>query len=245
MADNIKNICTFRFHSFTLNYKVLFMSEDLQHLNTLKDIKQMMERSSRFISLSGLSGIAAGACALTGAWFAYDVIHQHMHDVSNFRNATRDMNASYVSIRDFMGNALFRIAVITFIASFILAFIFTYVRSKKNNTPIWSATAKRLMINVSIPMLAGGVYLLKLMQNGAYGFIAPGCLIFYGLALVNAGKYTLGEVKYLGYAEILLGLLNLFTIGYGLYFWAVGFGVLHIIYGALMWWKYERNTPIP
>jgi len=83
--------------------------------------------------------------------------------------------------------------------------------------------------------------LFRLIEAGAVGFIAPGCLIFYGLALVNGSKYTLGEVKWLGYGQILLGIINLWWVGNGLYFWALGFGVLHIVYGTLMWWKYERS----
>jgi hypothetical protein len=90
-------------------------------------------------------------------------------------------------------------------------------------------------------MVTGGIFLFRLIEAGAVGFIAPGCLIFYGLALVNGSKYTLGEVKWLGYGQILLGIINLWWVGNGLYFWALGFGLLHIIYGALMWWKYERN----
>ena len=90
-------------------------------------------------------------------------------------------------------------------------------------------------------MIAGGVFLLALLKNGVYDFIAPGCLIFYGLGVLNASKFTLAETKWLGYSEILLGIINLFFTGQGLYFWAVGFGLLHIIYGAAMWSKYERN----
>ena len=90
-------------------------------------------------------------------------------------------------------------------------------------------------------MLAGGIYLIKLVENHVYSLIAPGCLLFYGLALLNASKYTLPEIKYLGYAQILLGIINLWFIGSGIYFWALGFGALHIIYGTVMWWKYERG----
>lgn len=219
------------------------MDAQTQHLDTLKDIKKMMERSSRFISLSGLSGIAAGCCALVGAWFAYGIIHG-----SGGKDAYNSLMVSDVALpihvgttlKDYMGNALFRIAFFTFISAFVLAFIFTYIRSKKNHTPIWTRTSKRLLINVCVPLAAGGFYLLKLVENGAYGLIAPGCLIFYGLALINGSKYTLGEIKYLGYGQVLLGVINLLFIGQGLYFWALGFGVLHIVYGAIMWWKYEK-----
>jgi hypothetical protein len=44
----------------------------------------------------------------------------------------------------------------------------------------------------------------------------------------------------LGICEIGLGLIASIYMGYGLLFWAVGFGVLHIIYGIVMYMKYER-----
>ena len=80
------------------------------------------------------------------------------------------------------------------------------------------------------------------MYNGEFELVAPGCLIFYGLALVNGSKYTLGEIRYLGYGMLALGIMNLFYVAYGLYFWAMGFGILHIAYGITMWMKYERNS---
>lgn len=216
------------------------MDDQNHHLDTLQDIKKMMERSSRFISLSGLSGIAAGACALVGAWFAYGVIEKSRYPVASIRTMARGSEED-ISIGDWMGNSLVQIAALTFIAALILAFIFTYLRSKKTNTPIWGSQARRLMINVMIPMVVGGIYLFALMQNQAYGLIAPGCLIFYGLAVLNASKYTLPETRYLGYGQMLLGIINLWFTGYGLYFWAIGFGLLHIIYGTVMLWRYERD----
>jgi len=213
------------------------MNDQNHPLNTLQDIKKMMERSSRFISLSGLSGIAAGVCALAGAWFANNVIKDEYHadDIATMTNGNESL-----SLNDWLNNELVRIAATTFIAAFVLSFIFTFWRSKRTNTPVWGAQARRLMINVAIPMVVGGIFLFALMQNKIYGFIAPGCLIFYGLALLNASKYTLYEIRYLSMSEILLGIINLWFIGYGIYFWALGFRVLHIIYGTVMWWKYER-----
>lgn len=204
----------------------------------LQHIRQMMEQSSRFISLSGLSGIAAGSCALVGAWFASGIINSSRGNV--LRNLDTNIYNGKISPVEYMGNSLFRVALFTLIAAFVLAFLFTWLRSKKTNTPLWGNTSKRLLVNMAIPMFAGAAYILKLIGEGSFGMIAPGCLIFYGLALVNASKYTLGEVRFLGYGQIILGILNLFYIGYGLYFWAAGFGVLHIVYGAIMWSKYER-----
>lgn len=220
------------------------MNEHQQGLDTLKDIRNMMERSSRFISLSGWSGVAAGICALVGAWFANRVINGGRFSPANLRNQYEgDIMLAHepFRIRDYMGNQLVQIATITLIAAFVTAFIFTWLRSKKTNTPLWGLASRRLTISMGVTMLVGGLYLLKLMQAGAFGLIAPGCLLFYGLALVNSSKYTLGEIKYLGYGQLITGTISLFSPGSGIYFWAFGFGILHIVYGMVMWWKYEKD----
>lgn len=218
------------------------MPNSQEHLNDLHDIKKMMERSSRFISLSGWSGIAAGVCALVGAYFAYGVIGSRP-GFPKTNVVHRALPGEYQdTLQGFMGNRLFLIAICTFLAALLFAFLFTYLRSRKNGTPIWSSTSRRLLINVCIPLFAGGIYLLKLIENGTYGLIAPGCLIFYGLALLNGSKYTLGEIRYLGYCEIILGVVSCWFVGWGLYFWALGFGIMHIVYGVVMWNRYERNA---
>ena len=210
-------------------------------LETLQEIKQMMERSSRFISLSGISGIVAGLCALAGAWTASEAIKKaglgsgfvRLNDKAVFWSGEQ-----YATLR----YNLLVIAATTFIAALVSSFIFTYLRSKKTGTPIWGVTARRVMFNVAMPMVTGGIFLLALLQAGHYEFIAPGSLVFYGLALVNASKYTLSEVRYLGYCEIILGLADCWLPGYSLLFWAIGFGILHIIYGTIMWMRYERYS---
>ncbi len=210
------------------------MSEHQQSLTAIRDIRQMMERSSRFISLSGLSGISAGLFALIGSVVAYPYVYGQKDYIIGTQGRSRD---SYSFI---FNTYLFWIAALTFVAALLSAFIFTYIKSKKEGTPIWGHSAKRLLWSVMVPLLVGGIFLFKLMQFGTFGLVAPGCLLFYGLALINAGKYTLSEVRYLGYSELLLGVISLGFVGYGLYFWAAGFGILHIIYGIYMWWKYER-----
>jgi hypothetical protein len=80
------------------------------------------------------------------------------------------------------------------------------------------------------------------MELKQYDLIPAASLIFYGLALINGSKYTLGEVRYLGFAQLITGFIALWFVGSGLYFWAFGFGILHIIYGVAMWWKYERRA---
>jgi hypothetical protein len=215
------------------------MNKQQQSLQELQHIKQMMERSSRFISLSGLSGIAAGLCALAGAYFSFDFVVGKKDNIIN-RELYLTHSANY-DLTMLLNNRIFWIAVATFFAALISAFIFTWIKSRKQGIPVWGATARRLLFNVSIPLIAGGIYLFRLIHFGTFGLIAPGCLIFYGLALINASKYTLVEIRYLGYLQILLGIINLGFVGYGIYFWSLGFGVLHIIYGAYMWWRYEKK----
>jgi magnesium-transporting ATPase (P-type) len=215
------------------------MDHQHQPLETLQDIKRIMERSSRFISLSGWSGISAGICALIGAWAAHTRLGSFVvRDTGGLGEYER--GGSTGSNTGDLFFDLLLIAIVTFVAAFISAFFFTYIRSRRNGVPLWDRTVQRLAWNTIMPMVVGGIVILRALQFGYYELVAPGCLIFYGLALVNASKYTLGEVRYLGYGQIILGILNLWIINEGLYFWAAGFGVLHIIYGAMMWWKYER-----
>ena len=189
-----------------------------------------MERSSRFISLSGISGIVVGICALVGAYLANSRINTYFQKEYPGEGACPSC----------LKRDLILIAVVVFLAAFITSTLFTFFKSKKENIPIWGSAARRLLWNTMIPMLAGGFFLWRMMELNQYDLIAAGSLIFYGLALVNGSKYTLGEVKYLGYAEIILGIINLWMIRKGLLFWAIGFGVMHIIYGIAMWWKYDR-----
>jgi hypothetical protein len=215
------------------------MNTQQQSLGDLQHIKNMMERSSRFVSLSGLSGVSAGLCALIGATIAHPYVFGKKDFIIDNNTAIAQAATNDYSI--ILNTYLFWIAAATFIAALISSFFFTFIKSKKDGTPIWGTTAKRLMINVSIPVIVGGLFLVKLLHFGTFGLIAPGCLIFYGLGLINASKYTLDEIRYLGYAQIILGIINFWFIGYGLYFWAAGFGIMHIVYGIYMWMKYERR----
>ena len=202
----------------------------------------MMQRSSRFISLSGLSGIAAGVWALIGAYLAnrwisgfrqYNGNGDSLDEYSLTHSATTSFQQLKVT--------LFLLAFCVLALALISAFYFTWKRSGRNHVPMWDHSMKLLAINMLVPLISGGLFILAMIQNGDLHLIAPACLVFYGLALVNASKYTLSEIRYLGFLEIIVGLINTQFPKSGLYFWAVGFGVLHIIYGFVMWWKYERN----
>lgn len=208
------------------------MSKQEEQLNALNDIRKMMDRSSRFISLSGLSGVFAGIIALIGAYLAHTEIVKYLNGNYGY-GVDADLDIEF---------NLLKIGISVLIVALAGGSLFTYRQSKKKQLPIWDKTSKNLLINLAIPLIAGGLFILSLIfvHPNSYGLIAPSCLVFYGLALINAGKYTYTDIRYLGICEVVLGIIAMFNIGYGLYFWAFGFGVLHIFYGLLMYFKYER-----
>jgi len=206
-----------------------------ESLETLQDIKRMMERSSRFISLSGLSGVSAGLCALVGAFVAHTWIMDYYvlnSNVSPREYMQEDVHSLKWKLIVLAGGVL--------AAALLTSTWFTWRKARRSNLPIWDLTSKRLLVNMAIPLLAGGFFVLGLLDHSDWNYVAPSCLIFYGLALVNASKYTLSDIRYLGFLEIALGCVNMFYLHWGLYFWTIGFGFLHIVYGLIMWWKYEK-----
>jgi hypothetical protein len=206
--------------------------EPKNYLDDINEIKNLMNKSSRFISLSGLSGILAGVYSLIGAYFANEII-------TNIQNASTYSQQLFLSFE--APEKLITIAVIVITASILTGVVLTRKKSKKSGEKIWNSTTKRLLFNFIVPLITGGLFCFILFQNQAMGLIAPTTLLFYGLACLNASKYTLGDVRYLGLANIIIGLIATQFIGYGLYFWALGFGFLHILYGTLMYYKYDRH----
>ena len=209
--------------------------ESHNYLKDITDIKQMMSRSSRFISLSGLSGILAGIYALIGAVAARFQINAYRQNYTGYRRVTQGGNV------DTMITNLFLIAAAVLIASIVTAIILTTRKARRNKEHIWDSTSKRLLASFAFPLLSGGLFCLAILQRDISGLVAPATLVFYGLALINASKYTLGDIKYLGVANVIIGLIATQFIGYGLYFWALGFGIFHIIYGTIMYRKYDKN----
>lgn len=207
------------------------MDNKLSGLDTLQDIRNMMERSSRFISLSGWSGVSAGSCALVGSWLG------HRRITAYYANEFGQPDQCIDCLRA----DLVTIAAGVFISALVSAFLFTFLRSRKTGVAIWGPAARKLLVNTLIPMIVGAIFIFRLLSYQHYDLVPASSLIFYGLALINGSRYTLGEIKWLGYAEVITGLLCLWYPRMGLTAWAFGFGVLHILYGFAMWWKYERK----
>jgi hypothetical protein len=201
----------------------------------LQAIREIMERSSRFLSLSGISGIFAGAVGLLGATAAYMIL-------PDLKSRTIEGSAEKVS--GLMGSSLLIYLGINLLLVLLVAVVgavyFSVKKAKKAHQPFWNSSTKRMINYFLIPFLTGGVFTLILIYRNDMALVVPSMLIFYGLALVNAGKFTLGEIHYLGITEIVLGILAAVFVNFGLLFWALGFGIMHIVYGVLMYYKYER-----
>ena len=195
------------------------MSEQ-DYLKDISEIKDLMNRSSRFLSLSGLSGIFAGIYAIIGAVVAYLFLLPE---------------GNFVVLNSWNFNMLVALLLGVAVLSIVTAFLLTSRKAKKHKVPVWDATTRRLLINFLVPLVTGGIYILIKLNSQHYGLTASLMLIFYGLALVNASKYTIGNVKYLGYAEIIIGLICAAFPGYGFWFWVFGFGLMHILYGSIMY----------
>lgn len=201
-----------------------------KHQEDLSHIRSMMERSSRFISLSGLSGVFAGLSALIGGLYAYQLFKAN--GIEYFDGKQKVFAADMVS-------ELLFIAIIVLFSALTFGIFFTIRKSRKYNLPIWTTATKKMLFNLTIPLIVGGVFCLALLWYNIYFLIAPATLLFYGLALINSEKYTFSDIKYLGFCELILGCISLFYVGYGLVFWIIGFGILHILYGLLLFKKYK------
>lgn len=208
------------------------MREQQDYIRDIVEIRSMMERSSKFLSLSGWAGIMAGIYALAGSFSAYHFLGFNPDKIN------------YNLIEPGSESSGFPFLIIIFSLILILAIgtaiFLSYQKARKRGEQIWNATSRRLLINMSVPLLSGGILILILLAKDLIGLVAPISLLFYGLAIYNASKFTFDEMKFLGLIQIGLGLMSAYYIEYSLFLWAIGFGVVHIGYGIYMHYRYER-----
>ena len=191
----------------------------------IKAIREMMEKSSKFQSINGLSLIIAGFLAVAGAAFAYFYLLRDP-SLTDFNR----MQETLILLADALVVLVLAVGVITF---------YSWRKAKKNRQSLFNKVTMRAAYNLMIPLAAGGIFSLVLLYNGNVGYIASTTLIFYGLALINASKFTVGEIHYLGICEVIIGLLAVIYLYHGIYWWTIGFGACHIIFGAIMYFKYD------
>lgn len=208
------------------------MKKEQDYIRDIAEIRSMMERSSKFLSLSGLAGIMAGIYALSGAYMAYKIFYFNPDQIVDSALKSGSLSTGLVKV-------IF-LAILILILAIGTAILLSCKKATKRGERAWNATSRRLLANMAVPLVAGGILILISISKDLIGLIAPLTLLFYGLALYNASKFTYDEVKSLGMIQIGLGLISSYFIEYGLLFWAMGFGVVHIVYGIYMHYRYER-----
>lgn len=201
----------------------------------LQAIREIMERSSKFLSLSGLSGIFAGVCALVGAAIVWIFILGS----DNIKYSEYILNQGNVTTSD-TGFYLALDALLVLVIAFLGAFYFSFRKARKVGQQFWTNSTRRLLFHLMLPLVSGGIIILILIFRNKMDFVVPFMLVFYGLALVNAGKFTFGEIHYLGLTQIVLGILAVIFTEQSLIFWTIGFGLMHIVYGFVMYYRHER-----
>jgi hypothetical protein len=209
------------------------MNNNTNYLKDISEMRSIMERSAKFLSLSGLCGICAGFTALIGALVAYYFLDYQTVIFEDYRSLDID--------RSGFGLYLILDAIFVLLLALGFSLFFSIKKAKEKEETLWNSSAKRLFINLIIPLLTGGFFCIILFFQKNFSQIVPATLIFYGLALFSAAKYTFHEIRYLGIIEIVLGLIAMIFVKYGLLFWVFGFGLLHIIYGFAMYYRYERS----
>lgn len=213
-------------------------------LAQLTEIRAIMERSSRFLSLSGLSGVGAGAVALLGAAVGHFYLQSHYpseHGGGGYRHLIAGTPAEREAALPF----LLLLAAVVAGAAVLVAWYFTRRRMQQqgNRQPLWNGLTRRLLWAMALPLGTGAVFCLRLYLGGDAGLVMPGLLVFYGLALLSASKFTFDEIRWLGLTQVGLGLMALGLPDWGVVFFALGFGLGHIGYGLVMYNRYERAAP--
>lgn len=212
------------------------MTSQQEQLDAIKDIRNIMERSTRFISLSGLSGAFVGVLSLMGVGIIYWLLNLN----SNASPYYADIISTDGVVNSFVLDLFFLVFGSVFLLSVMIVLLMAVYNAKRHGLTFWNSTAKRFLLNMAIPLSAGGAYIGVLLYHGHVELVLPSTLIFYGFALLNGGKYTFDDIRLLGMIQLLTGLTASIFVDYGLLLWALGFGILNIVFGLRVYVKYEK-----
>jgi hypothetical protein len=206
------------------------MKSPTNYQHDIAAIRSTMERSVKFLSLSGLSGILAGIYALMGASMAYYLLYYPGNPYG------------LVYESEIAPGTKLQVMIIAFIVLLLAistAYLMSLQKAKKAGISLWTTASKHMQINMLIPLASGGLFIVILFIQGYFALLVPACLIFYGLSLIHASQFTFGEIRYLGFTEVIIGIVCTLLPAYGLIFWTLGFGLMHIIYGSVMYYRHD------
>jgi hypothetical protein len=180
--------------------------------DNLKFIRETMERSTHFTAVPGYGGMLMGATAIVAAYIALQ----------------------QVTLRD---------RLIVWLTEACLAFaigvLAMWQKSKIAKTSLFSAPARKFAFGFAPSLIAGVVITLGLWRFEHYEMMAPAWMLLYGAAVVTGGAFSVRIVPLMGWMFIALGAIAIaLPPGYGNYLMGLSFGLLHIIFGAIIAKRY-------
>ena len=205
----------------------------------LASIRDMMEKSSKFSNLSGISIFFTGFLTIIAASLIY----------FDLGFSYSDIEISYSQLIKNEGNQedldkkirlLIIFAGIVLTISLLVLYVTASRKTSKEGINLFNPTFKRALKSLFIPILSGGIFSFFLIHHQMYGLVAPATLIFYGLGLISASKFSYDELELLGFVELFLGVVSSYFMGEGLLFWVIGFGLAHIVFGLYLYFKYDK-----
>lgn len=208
------------------------MKQQTDYLADLQAIRSMMQRSSKFVSLSGWSGVMAGIYGLLAAYLTQQ--HLGFDPVALEAAEVKGLEA-YAALRGMM-----LLAALLLLLSLGTAAWMARKKAQKLGETVWNAASRRLLTDLAVPLFTGGFLLLGLAWGGYHSLLLPASLLFYGITLYQAGPITYAALRILGLLNIALGFFALLLPENAIWFWAAGFGLLHIVYGLFIHFRYEK-----
>jgi hypothetical protein len=181
-------------------------------MDNLRYIRETMERSQSFTAVSGLGGVLMGLIALGATFLALRA----------------ETTGAWVAV--WMGAAALSLS--TALAAMTL-------KARAVGGSLLVGAGKKFAWNLTPPLLVGGVLTLAMTQAGAAELLPGVWLLLYGTGVVTGGAFSVRVVPLMGLTFMLVGAAALFApAAWGNLFMAGGFGLLHIVFGAVIWRKH-------
>ncbi len=187
---------------------------------------EMQQNTSHF-SLSGISGILLGTYGLLTVYLINML-------TSTYGDGFEGSSQLPIALLEIGIQVL---AVIMILISLISLRIRAKRRARKNNRKLWDLHSKKVRFHTLIPLLLFVIVLVIIANKGYYSSITPLLLFLYGVFLLNLSRFSVGSLKYLAIAEIILAVIAYFIYDKEMLFLGLGFGFFHIIYGSLTFGK--------
>jgi hypothetical protein len=181
-------------------------------IENLRFIRETMERSTHFTAVPGYGGLLMGVTAIAAAYIA----------------------AQQIFLRDWLITWLVEAGL-----AFSIGLLAMWQKSKIAGQSLFSVPAKKFAFGFTPPLIAGVAITLGLWRYEHYEMMAPVWMLLYGASVVTGGAFSARIVPVMGWFFMALGALGFaLPAAYGNYLMGASFGVLHIVFGAIIARKY-------